>query len=53
MRTETTDPITGHDVRDLPHAPFVIDGDLTIYFESGQSKAEFLDIEVEHPGNDF
>jgi hypothetical protein len=53
MRTETTDPITGHDVSDLPHAPFVIDGDLKIYFESEQSKAEFLGIEVEHPGNDF
>ncbi len=53
MIVETTDPITGNDVTDLENAPFIIDGDLKIYFESEQSKAEFLGIEVENPANDL
>ncbi len=53
MRIQTTDPITGNDVKDLEHAPFVVEGDLKIYFESEDSKREYLDIEVEHPGEDF
>lgn len=53
MRIETTDPITGYDVKDLDHAPLVIEGDLKIYFESEDSRRSYLDIEVEHPGKDF
>ena len=53
MIVTTTDPITGHDVSDLANAPFVVDGDLKIYFESEESKSEFVGIEVEHPGKDF
>jgi hypothetical protein len=53
MIVETTDPITGHDVRDLAHSPYIIDGELKIYFESENSKREYLDIAVEHPGADF
>lgn len=52
-RFETTDPITGHDVIDLQHSPFVVDAsgddELTIYFESEESKRQFLDLPVEHP----
>jgi hypothetical protein len=53
-RIETTDPITGHDIRDLKGKPYVVEGkgtpdDLTIYFESEESKRQYLDIEVEHP----
>jgi len=53
MRVETTDPITGRDVKDLEHAPSIVDGDLKIYFESEESRQIFLDIDVEHPGSDF
>ncbi len=53
MIVETTDPITGNDVKDLENAPFIIDGDLKIYFESEESKAEFLGIEVENPSADL
>ena len=53
MRVETTDPITGNDVKNLDHAPYIIDGDLKVYFETEQSKQAFMDIEVEHPGADF
>ncbi len=53
MIVQTTDPITGNDVRDLDNAPYVEDGGLKIYFESDESKRVYLDIEVEHPGEDF
>ena len=39
MIVETTDPITGNDVKDLENAPFIVDGD--------------LDIEVENPAENF
>ncbi len=53
MIVQTTDPITGNDVQDLDSAPFVEDGGLKIYFESDESRRIYLDIEVEHPGEDF
>lgn len=53
QRVETTDPITGRDIRDIRGKPFVVqqsgEDALTIYFESEESKREFLDIRVEHP----
>ena len=57
MRICTTDPITGADVTNLETHPFVIEGagdsGLKIYFESEETKCLYLDIPVEHPGNDF
>ncbi len=53
MIVETTDPITGNDVTDLENAPYVIDGHPKIYFESEESKVQFLAIEVENPAEDL
>ncbi|HEC28250.1 MAG TPA: hypothetical protein ENI65_01495 [Gammaproteobacteria bacterium] len=57
MRTSTTDPISLHDVKDISHAPHLIEGEgdgaIDIYFESEENKQAYLDIAVEHPGNDF
>lgn len=57
MRIETTDPITGNTIKDPEGHPFVIEGQgdnaLKIYFESEESKKAYLEIEVEHPGEDF
>jgi hypothetical protein len=57
MRVSTTDPISGNDVRDTASAPFVIEGAgegaLKIYFESEQNRLAYLDIELEHPGQDL
>ncbi|MCW8930597.1 MAG: hypothetical protein OQL19_10200 [Gammaproteobacteria bacterium] len=57
MRTSTTDPITLHDVHDLSHHPFIIEGEgdnaIKIYFESEENKHIYEDIAVEHPGDDF
>lgn len=57
MRTSTRDPISGNDVRVLDTAPFVVEGKgddaLKIYFESEDNKQAYLELAVEHPGNDF
>lgn len=50
MITVTRDPISLNDVRDLEHAPCVIEGSgnnaLKIYFETEANKAEYQDIEI-------
>lgn len=52
-RIETTDPITGRDIKDLAGKPYVVEAgaesDLVIYFESEASKKTYLEIPVEHP----
>lgn len=52
-RVETTDPITRRDVGDIQGKPFIIDKgaetELTIYFESEDTKRQYLEIPVEHP----
>lgn len=57
MRITTTDPISGNDVKDLAHAPYVIEGTdegaLKIYFESEENRRAYLDVELEHPGQDL
>jgi hypothetical protein len=57
MRVSTTDPITLNDVLNPETHPYVIEGEgdnaLKIYFESEQTKREYLEIAVEHPGEDF
>jgi hypothetical protein len=57
MRVATTDPMTMRDVTDPDTHPYVIEGTgdnaLKIYFESEETRREYLDLEVECPGNDF
>ncbi|HHJ16778.1 MAG TPA: hypothetical protein ENJ80_08795, partial [Gammaproteobacteria bacterium] len=45
----TIDPITGRDIGDLSGHPSLLDGNLTIYFESEETKAEFERTPVNHP----
>jgi YHS domain-containing protein len=45
----TIDPITGHDVGELAGHPSVVDGKLTVYFESEATRAAFLKLPVNHP----
>jgi hypothetical protein len=57
MMISTTDPITLRDVTDLDNHPFIVEGEgdtaIKIYFESEETKREYMDIAVEHPGEDF
>jgi hypothetical protein len=52
-RIETTDPITGRDIKDLEGKPYVVEAgpeeDLVTYFESEETKRQYLEIPVEHP----
>lgn len=57
MRITTTDPISGADVKNPEAHPFVIEGQgegaLKIYFENEENRKVYLDIQTEHPGEDF
>ena len=44
MRISTLDSISINNVTDEDNSPFIIDGDLKIYFESEANKNEYLDI---------
>lgn len=52
-RVETTYPITRRHLGDIHNHPFVVDKgaheQLTIYFESEETKRKYLEIPVEHP----
>jgi hypothetical protein len=43
------DPITGNDIGDPQGHPFLVDGNLVIYFESEQTRKEYLDTPIDHP----
>ena len=57
MIVQTTDPMTGNDVTDLETAPYVIEGTgdsaLKIYFESEESKRDYLEVETKGPDADI
>lgn len=43
------DPINGHDVMGGVYHPSLIDGILTIYFESDATRTAYLDTPINHP----
>ena len=45
----TIDPMTGRDIIDVIGHPSLVDGNLTIYFESEKTKAEFEQMPLNHP----
>lgn len=45
----TIDPISGRDIWNLAAHPSIVDGNLTIYFESEETKAEFERTPINHP----
>jgi YHS domain-containing protein len=55
--TYTIDPITGKNIQEPAGHPCVHDKgesqDLTVYFESEETKRQFLEIPIEHPESDF
>jgi hypothetical protein len=57
MRISTTDPISGADIKNPEGCPFVLEGKgegaLKIYFENEDNKKAYLEIQTEHPGEDF
>jgi hypothetical protein len=45
----TIDPITGRDLEDLSGRPFIVDGNMVMYFETEQTRQEYLDTPIDHP----
>lgn len=43
------DPITGRDIEDLEGHPYLVDGNITIYFESEETRKQYLDTPIDHP----
>lgn len=46
--TSHTDPVTGNDILDDTH-PFVVDGIMKVYFESEQTRKDYLSTPFNHP----
>lgn len=44
-----TDPMTGNDVMGSKDHPFVVDGMLTVYFESEKTRQDYLNMLFNHP----
>ena len=45
----TIDPITGRDIDDVSGHPSIVDGNLTIYFESEKSRKTYQEMPINHP----
>lgn len=43
------DPITGHDIMDRKGHPTIVDGNMTMYFESEETKQAYIDTPMDHP----
>jgi hypothetical protein len=43
------DPITGRDIGDLAGHPFIVDGNMTMYFETEATRQEYIDMPTDHP----
>lgn len=44
----TIDPITGHDIEDPTGHPYVIDGNVVMYFETEDTRRAYLDTPMDH-----
>lgn len=43
------DPITGRDIDDLEGHPYLVDGNVTMYFESEETRQAYIDTPIDHP----
>ena len=48
-RITTIDPMTGHDITNIERRPYHIDGNVTMYFETEQTRQAYLDMPIDHP----
>ena len=45
----TIDPITSRDIENVETHPSIVDGNLTIYFESEKTRQAFRETPIDHP----
>lgn len=43
------DPISGRDIGDSSGHPYIIDGNVTMYFESEETRQAYIDTPIDHP----
>lgn len=48
-RINTIDPMTGADIHAIEQHPFLVDGNLTVYFETAETRKAYLAMPVNHP----
>jgi YHS domain-containing protein len=49
FRVDTIDPITGESIEDTTGHPSVVDGNLTIYFATPETRREYVEMPLNHP----
>jgi hypothetical protein len=49
FRISTIDPMTGDDIEDVRGHPSLVDGNLTIYFETEATRKAYLALPIDHP----
>lgn len=49
LMISTIDPISGNDIMDVAAHPYIVDGNLVMYFESMQTRQAYIDTPVDHP----
>ena len=45
----TIDPISGRDIEDLAGRPYIVDGNIVMYFEPEATRQAYLDTPIDHP----
>ncbi len=45
----TIDPITGREIEDPTGHPYIVDGNVVMYFESEDTRQVYLDTPTDHP----
>ena len=48
-RINTIDPMTGNDIVNVTSHPSLVDGNLTVYFETDGTRKAYLDMPLDHP----
>lgn len=49
FRVDTTDPMTGEHIKDTEGHPSLVDGNLTIFFASEETRKAYIDMPIDHP----
>lgn len=49
QRLTGIDPISGCDIDDLSGKPYIVDGNVVMYFESETTRQEYRDTPIDHP----
>lgn len=49
LMISSVDPMTGEEINDLSGHPYIVDGNMVIYFENDATRQTFRDMPIDHP----